>query len=81
RDKMNPVYKRFFDIEDSVKANRLETRERATANGWETKIDENGHVISDDAVQKNTTSTIISGKWKKVEPRPDTSGIWMQSAL
>ena len=41
RDKMNPVYKRFFDIEDSVKANRLETRERAIANGWETKIDEN----------------------------------------
>ena len=52
RDKMNPVYKRFFDIEDSVKANRLETRERAIANGWETKIDENGHVVSDDAVQK-----------------------------
>ena len=52
RDKMNPVYKRFFDIEDSVKANRLETRERAIANGWETKIDENGHVASDDAVQK-----------------------------
>ena len=50
RDKMNPVYKRFFDIEDSVKANRLETRERAIANGWETKIDENGHVVSDDAV-------------------------------
>ena len=52
RDKMNPVYKRFFDIEDSVKDNRLETRERAIANGWETKIDENGHVVSDDAVQK-----------------------------
>ena len=52
RDKMNPVYKRFFDIEDSVKVNRLETRERAIANGWETKIDENGHVVSDDAVQK-----------------------------
>ena len=50
RDKMNPVYKRFFDIEDSVKANRLETRERAIANGWDTKIDENGHVVSDDAV-------------------------------
>lgn len=81
RDKMNPVYKRFFDIEDSVKANRLETRERAIANGWETKIDENGHVVSDDAVQKNTTSTIISGKWKKAVLRPDTSGIWMQSAL
>ena len=52
RDKMNPVYKRFFDIEDSVKANRLETRERAIANGWNTKIDENGHVVSDDAAQK-----------------------------
>ena len=50
RDKMNPVYKRFFDIEDSVKANRLETRERAIANGWNTKIDENGHVVSDDVV-------------------------------
>ena len=47
RDKMNPVYKRFFDIEDSVKANRLETRERAIANGWETKIDENGRIVSD----------------------------------
>ena len=44
---MNPVYKRFFDIEDSVKANRLETRERAIANGWETKIDENGRIVSD----------------------------------
>ena len=50
RDKMNPVYKRFFDIEDSVRANRLETRERAIANGWDTKIDENGHVVSDDVV-------------------------------
>ena len=50
RDKMNPVHKRFFDIEDSVKANRLETRERAIANGWDTKIDENGHVVSDEAV-------------------------------
>lgn len=50
RDKMNPVYKRFFDIDDSVKANRLETRERAIANGWKTKIDENGHVVSDDVV-------------------------------
>ena len=47
---MNPVYKRFFDIEDSVRANRLETRERAIANGWNTKIDENGHVVSDDVV-------------------------------
>ncbi|MFR5240146.1 helicase-related protein [Coprococcus phoceensis] len=47
RDKMNPVYKRFFDIEDSVRANRLETRERAIANGWNTKIDENGRIVSD----------------------------------
>ena len=44
---MNPVYKRFFDIEDSVKANRLENRERAIANGWNTKIDENGRIVSD----------------------------------
>ncbi len=44
---MNPVYKRFFDIEDSVRANRLETRERAIANGWNTKIDENGRIVSD----------------------------------
>ena len=50
RSKMNPVYKRFFDIEDSVRANRLENRERAIANGWNTKIDENGHVISDHTV-------------------------------
>lgn len=50
RSKMNPVYKRFFDIEDSVRANRLENRERAVANGWNTKIDENGHVISDHTV-------------------------------
>ena len=41
---------KFFDIEDSVKANRLEIRKRAIANGWETKIDENGHVVSDDVV-------------------------------
>ena len=50
RSKMNPVYKRFFDIEDSVRANRLENRERAIANGWNTRIDENGHVATDDAV-------------------------------
>ena len=47
RDKMNPVHKRFFDIEDSVRANRLETRGRAIANGWNTKIDENGRIVSD----------------------------------
>jgi len=47
RENMNPVYRRFFDIEDSVRQNRLENRERAIANGWDTKIDENGHVVSD----------------------------------
>ena len=31
--------------------------------------------------RKNTTSITTSGKWKKVELRPDTSGILMQSAL
>ena len=55
RSKMNPVYKRFFDIEDSVRANRLENRERAIANGWNTKIDENGHVISDHTVSVSAT--------------------------
>ncbi len=50
---MNPVYKRFFDIEDSVKASRLETRKRAIAYGLNTKIDENGHVISDDVVSES----------------------------
>lgn len=59
RDKMNPVYKRFFDIEDRVKANRLGTRERAIANGWENKIDENGHVISDDEATVSEDKTIF----------------------
>ena len=58
RDKMNPVYKRFFDIEDRVKANRLGTRERAIANGWNTMIDENGHVISDNEVTVSEDETI-----------------------
>ena len=58
RDKMNPVYKRFFDIEDRVKANRLGTRERAIANGWNIKIDENGHVISDNEVTVSEDETI-----------------------
>ena len=58
RDKMNPVYKRFFDIEDRVKANRLGTRERAIANGWNTKIDEIGHVISDNEVTVSEDETI-----------------------
>ena len=70
RDKMNPVYKRFFDIEDSVKANRLETRERAIANGWETKIDENGHVVSVsvDDIQADTESQETVDFTPKQEP-------------
>ena len=70
RDKMNPVYKRFFDIEDSVKANRLETRKRAIANGWETKIDENGHVVSVsvDDIQADTESQETVDFTPKQEP-------------
>ena len=44
---MNPVYRRFFEIEDSVRENRIATRERAIANGWDTKINEDGRLISD----------------------------------
>lgn len=44
---MNPVYRRFFEIEDSVRENRIATRERAIANGWNTKIDENGRLMPD----------------------------------
>ena len=47
RENMNPVYRRFFEIEDSVRENRIATRERAIANGWDTKINEDGRLISD----------------------------------
>ena len=79
RDKMNPVYKRFFDIEDSVKANRLETRERAIANGWETKIDENGHVVSDDAVQKK--HNFHYNLWEMEKGGPKTRYQWNMDAI
>ena len=79
RDKMNPVYKRFFDIEDSVKANRLETRERAIANGWETKIDENGHVVSDDAVQKK--HNFHYNLWELEKGGPKTRYQWNMDAI
>ena len=46
-ENMNPVYCRFFEIEESVRENRLATRQRAIANGWNTKIDENGRIMSD----------------------------------
>ena len=79
RDKMNPVYKRFFDIEDSVRANRLETRERAIANGWETKIDENGHVVSDDAVQKK--HNFHYNLWEMEKGGPKTRYQWNMDAI
>ena len=79
RDKMNPVYKRFFDIEDSVKANRLETRERAIANGWETKIDENGHVVSDDAAQKKYN--FHYNLWEMEKGGPKTRYQWNMDAI
>ena len=47
RENMNPVYRRFFEIEENVRENRLATRERAIANGWNTKIDEDGRLMSD----------------------------------
>ena len=78
RDKMNPVYKRFFDIEDSVKANRLETRERAIANGWDTKIDENGHVVTDDAVQKK--HNFHYNLWEMGKGGPKTRYQWSRQS-
>ena len=79
RDKMNPVYKRFFDIEDSVKANRLETRERAIANGWDTKIDENGHVASDDAAQ--TKHNFHYNLWEMEKGGAKTRYQWNMDAI
>lgn len=50
RENMNPVYRRFFEIEENVRENRLTTRARAIANGWNTKIDENGRLMPDNEV-------------------------------
>ena len=50
RENMNPVYRRFFEIEENVRENRLATRARAIANGWNTKIDENGRLMPDNEV-------------------------------
>ena len=79
RDKMNPVYKRFFDIEDRVKANRLGTRERAIANGWEIRIDVNGHVISDNAAQKKHNFHI--NVWETEKAGPKTRYQWNIDAI
>ena len=46
RENINPVYRKFFEIEDSIRQNRLETRQRAIDNGWNVGIDEAGHVES-----------------------------------
>ena len=50
RENMNPVYRRFFEIEENVRENRLATRARAIANGWNTKIDEDGRLMPDNEV-------------------------------
>ena len=50
RENMNPVYRRFFEIEENVRENRVATRARAIANGWNTKIDENGRLMPDNEV-------------------------------
>ena len=42
--------RRFFELEENIRQNRLETRKRAIANGWNTKIDENGRLMPDDEV-------------------------------
>ena len=44
RENINPVYRKFFEIEDSIRQNRLETRQRAIDNGWNVGIDDTGHV-------------------------------------
>ena len=44
RENINPVYRKFFEIEDSIRQNRLETRRRAIDNGWNVGIDDTGHV-------------------------------------
>ncbi len=45
RSHLNPVYRKFLEKQEEIRENRKATRERAIANGWETTIDENGHVI------------------------------------
>ena len=62
RENMNPVYRKFFDIEDSVRQNRLENRERAIANGWDTKIAADGHMMSDEKVVESVESIEYSTK-------------------
>ena len=70
RETMNPVYRRFFDIEDSIRQNRLENRERAIANGWNTKIDADGHIISDD---KKVLADISQNDTEPQEAATETS--------
>lgn len=67
---MNLVYRRFFDIEDSIKQNRLENRERAIANGWNTKIDADGHIISDE--DSKVSADISQNDIEPQEAAPET---------
>ena len=70
RETMNPVYRRFFDIEDSIRQNRLENRERAIANGWNTNIDTDGHIISDE--DSKVSADISQNDTEPQEAVPET---------
>ena len=70
REKMNPVYRKFFDIEDSVRESRLKTRERAIAYGLNTKIDTDGRIISDE--DKNVSADISQNDTEPQEAAPET---------
>ena len=70
REKMNPVYRKFFDIEDSVRESRLKTRERAIAYGLNTKIDTDGRIISDE--DKNVSADIPQKDTEPQEAAPET---------
>lgn len=67
---MNPVYRKFFDIEDSVRESRLKTRERAIAYGLNTKIDTDGRIISDE--DKNVSADIPQKDTEPQEAAPET---------
>lgn len=44
RSSLQPIYRSFLEKQESIKQNRLETRQRALDNGWETSIDEEGRI-------------------------------------